>query len=290
MTPKCDGVSSSANTPDGCRCLSFGFVCGNTAEGTETYPEQSQFGTPRIKDGVFTMAKAGFQRNVLLLLVFSVAMFSACLGAQTLSVEGKGTVEIAPEYARISASVSHTADSAPVAQATVDRIVSKLLAGISELPVDASSIDAGKINIQPRYRWSPRLKTQEFQGYEATRVLGFRLISLESLGETLQMLSEQGATAVQPPQYGSARTDDARSRALVIAYDNAKLDANSLASAAGLALGPPAKISVGSQRPPIFRPAHRAAPVAMDAEIAPRYEPGQLSVSATVSVVFSASQ
>jgi len=33
---------------------------------------------------------------------------------------------------------------------------------------------------------------------------------------------------------------------------------------------------------------NRAAPAATSAEMAPRYEPGQLSVSASVSVVFSA--
>ena len=235
------------------------------------------------------MLRSDLRHMILLPLGLATALFAASSGAQTLSVEGQGSVEIVPEYARIGASVSHIADSAGAAQATVDRVVTELLTEISTLPVDADTVDAGHINIQPRYRWNPRLETQELLGYEATRLLGFRLTSLDSLGEALQMLVEQGATAVQPPQYGSTLIDEARGRALAIAYEKAKRDALSLATAAGLTLGPPDTISTGSQRPPIFRAAQRAAPAAMDAEMAPHYEPGQLSVSASVSVIFSAS-
>ena len=235
------------------------------------------------------MLRSDLRHMILLPLGLATALFSASSGAQTLSVDGQGSVEIVPEYARIGASVSHIADSAGAAQATVDRVVTELLTEISTLPVDADTVDAGHINIQPKYRWNPRLETQELLGYEATRLLGFRLTSLDSLGEALQMLAEQGATAVQPPQYGSTVIDEARGRALAIAYEKAKRDALSLASAAGLTLGPPDTISTGSQRPPIFRAAQRAAPAAMDAEMAPRYEPGKLSVSASVSVIFLAS-
>jgi len=234
------------------------------------------------------MATSGLTRAVLAQIVLVGTLFSATIAAQTISVEGKGTVEIAPEYARMSASVSHTADTATEAQAMVDRVMSQLLAGVEELPATEDSIDAGQIRIQPRYRWNPRSETQEFQGYEATRMLSFKLTSLESLGDALQMLSEQGATTVDAPQYGSSQTGAARSRALAMAFDDAKADAETLTQAAGLILGAPDNISTGPQRAPVFRAMNRAAPAAMSAEMAPRYEPGQLSVSASVSVVFSA--
>ena len=236
------------------------------------------------------MTTSALKKALLAPLIIVGALFSATIAAQTLSVEGTGTVEIKPGYAQMSASVSHTADTAGDAQAMVDRVMSRLLAGVDELPVAKDSIDAGQIRIQPRYRWNPRSETQEFEGYEATRVLGFKLTSLESLGDALQMLSEKGATAVDAPQYGSSQTSAARSRALALAFADAKADADAetLAKAAGLALGPPDNISTGPQRAPVFRTMNRAAPAAMSAEMAPRYEPGQLSVSASVSVDFSA--
>ena len=225
---------------------------------------------------------------VLTPLVLSGWLLSAGSLAQTLTVEGKGTVQIVPEFARMSASVSRIADTAAAAQAAADRVMTRLLAGGDALPAAKDSIDAGQIRIQPRYRWNTRAEVREFQGYEATRVLTFKLTSLNSLGEALEMLSEQGATTVDAPQYGSAQSADARARALAIAYAKALADAGTLAEAAGLTLGHPENISTGPQRAPVFRAMNRDSPVAMSAEMAPRYEPGQLSVSASVSDIFTA--
>jgi len=220
-------------------------------------------------------------------MALAVSFFALTTNAQSISVEGKGSVEIEPEYATLSASVSHTAKTAGEAQAFVDRVMNRLLDGIDSLPIKESTLDAGQLRIQPRYRWSPTTETQEFQGYEATRELSFRLLELESLGDALQLLSREGATNVSTPLYGSSKTAEARARALARAFGSAKADANALAEAAGLTLGTPDNISTSGRTAPLFRAANRGA-VAMSAEMAPRYEPGQLSVSASVSIVFSA--
>ena len=217
----------------------------------------------------------------------AASFFTLTAHAQTISVEGKGSVEIAPEYATLSASVSHTANTASEAQAMVDRAMNRLLNGIDGLPIDDDTLDAGQLRVQPRYRWSSVTETQEFEGYEATRELSFRLADLDSLGDALQLLSREGATNVNSPIYGSSKTDEARSRALALAFASARADASALAAAAGLTLGTPNSISTGGRTAPLFRPVNRAA-APMSAEMAPRYEPGQLTVSASVSVVFSA--
>ena len=217
----------------------------------------------------------------------AAALFATTANAQSISVEGRGTVEIAPEYATLSASVSHVANTASEAQAVVDRLMNRLLDGVENLPIEEKTLDAGQLRIQPRYRWSPATEMQEFQGYEATRELTFRLLELDFLGDALQMLSREGATNVSAPVYGSSKSDEARARALTLAFASAKADASALAEAAGIPLGKPDSISTGGRATTVFRPASRAA-ASMSAEMAPRYEPGQLSVSASVSVVFSA--
>ena len=213
--------------------------------------------------------------------------FSLTAQAQSISVDGRGTAEVDPEYASLGASVSHTADTAAAAQAAVDSVMSNLLQGLEDLPIDANTINAGQLRIQPRYRWNPRTETQEFQGYEATRDLEFRLPLLEALGEALQLLAERGATSVETPVYGSSQLDAARGQALALAYAKAKSDAGALAAAAGLTLGTPDSISTEPRPAPVFRAMNRAAPAALSAEMPPRYEPGLLSVSARVSVTFS---
>jgi len=49
------------------------------------------------------MATSVLKRAVLAPIVLAGTLFSATMAAQTISVEGKGTVEIEPEYARMSA-------------------------------------------------------------------------------------------------------------------------------------------------------------------------------------------
>ena len=220
----------------------------------------------------------------------AVVAYLAAAGAHatTISVEGNGTVTIPAEYATLSATTEHLADTAEAAQRAVDEVMANLLDGLEGLPVDEDSIDAGQLRIQPQYRWNPRNETQEFIGYEATRELSFKLTDLNSLGEALQMLSREGADTLHSPSYGSSLTESARSRALTLAFGKAKSDAESLADAAGLVLGEAVTISTGARPTPIFRGANRMAPAAMSADRAPRYEPGKLSVSASVSVIFNA--
>lgn len=222
----------------------------------------------------------------------SLAMATYVVAAQshatTISVEGNGKVSIPAEYATLSATTEHLANSADAAKRSVDEVMSDLLSAMETLPVDKDSVDAGQLRIQPQYRWDPRSETQKFMGYEATRELSFKLTDLNKLGEALQMLSAQGADTVHSPAYGSSQTGAARQKALNLAFGKARADAQHLADAAGLTLGAAVTISTGARPTPIFRAANRAAPAALSAEMAPRYEPGQLSVSASVSVVFNA--
>ena len=162
-----------------------------------------------------------------------------------------------------------------------------LLTAIGALPRDEQSIDAGRLRIQPQYRWNSATNEQEFQGYQATRDLSFKLLELTALGEALQTLSSAGASSVSPPQFGSSQTEAARKQALTIAFDHAKADALALANAANTSLGAPETISTGSKPMPLLRGQTRGDMMAMEADRAPRYQPGQLSVSATISVTFN---
>ena len=79
-----------------------------------------------------------------------------------------------------------------------------------------------------------------------------------------------------------------KARTLAIAFARALADAETLAVAAGLKQGYPGNISMAPQRALVLRAMNRDAPVAMSAEIAPCHWPGQLSVTSSVSVIFTA--
>jgi uncharacterized protein YggE len=106
------------------------------------------------------------------------------------------------------------------------------------------------------------------------------------LGEALQTLSSAGASSVASPQFGSSQIKAAREQALKMAFAHAKADALVLAVAADITLGAPETISTGTRPMPQLRAQTRGDVMAMEADRAPRYQPGQLHISATVSVTF----
>ena len=206
--------------------------------------------------------------------------------AQLISVQGTGTVEIEAEFATLAASVIVDAQTAALAQISADKKMAALLTAIAALPRDEQSIDAGQLRIQPQYRWNSATNQQEFQGYQATRELSFKLLELTMLGEALQTLASAGASSVESPQFGSSKTKAAREQALTMAFAHAKADALALAVAADTTLGAPETISTGTRPMPQLRAQTRGDVMAMEADRAPRYQPGQLHISATVSVTF----
>lgn len=206
--------------------------------------------------------------------------------AQLISVQGTGTVEIEAEFATLAASVIVDAQTAALAQTAADKKMAALLTAIAALPRDEQSIEAGQLRIQPQYRWNSATNQQEFQGYQATRELSFKLLELTMLGEALQTLSSTGASSVASPQFGSSQIKAAREQALKMAFAHAKADALVLAVAADITLGAPETISTGTRPMPQLRAQTRGDVMAMEADRAPRYQPGQLHISATVSVTF----
>lgn len=227
------------------------------------------------------------KRIVSPFLILTALLISMTARAQMISVQGTGTVNIEAEFAILAATVIADAQTAALAQSAADKQMTALLTAIGALPRDEQSIDAGRLRIQPQYRWNSATNKQEFQGYQATRDLSFKLLELTALGEALQTLSSAGASSVSPPQFGSSQTEAARKQALTIAFDHAKADALALANAANTSLGAPETISTGSKPMPLLRGQTRGDMMAMEADRAPRYQPGQLSVSATISVTFN---
>ena len=227
------------------------------------------------------------KRIVSPFLILTALLISMTARAQMISAQGTGTVNIAAELTTLAAAVLADAQTAALAQSAADKQMTALLTAIGALPRDEQSIDAGRLRIQPQYRWNSATNEQEFQGYQATRDLSFKLLELTALGEALQTLSSAGASSVSPPQFGSSQTEAARKQALTIAFDHAKADALALANAANTSLGAPETISTGSKPMPLLRGQTRGDMMAMEADRAPRYQPGQLSVSATISVTFN---
>ena len=140
--------------------------------------------------------------------------------------------------------------------------------------------------VRPDYRWNRDDNTQELIGFIAQRQMRLEIHDLDKVGTVIERAVEAGVNQVSPPRLASSRSRDAYRDALEKAAGDARRNDERLADSLGLTLGPAVQVNAGSaDRPPV--PIVRADAMAMsDAET---YSAGDLTVTASVSVVFEAS-
>ena len=113
-----------------------------------------------------------------------------------------------------------------------------------------------------------------------------RVDELDILGKLIEGAVGAGVNQVSPPQLDSSQREAKHREALALAAKDARASAEALANALGVKLGDPISIrdTSAAARPPV--PQVRMAAAAMESDAAATYNAGDLTFSATVSVVF----
>lgn len=144
----------------------------------------------------------------------------------------------------------------------------------------SDQISTVNYNVSPEMQYPPN-QSPKVTGYVVTNTVRVSLRRIEDVGRTIDAALAKGANEVSGIQFTSSRADSARRAAISEAVANARADAEAMAKAAGGSLG--ALIEVASGVEPI-RPFEVSVARAKMAAAAPTpIEPGQLTVSATVT-------
>ena len=126
-------------------------------------------------------------------------------------------------------------------------------------------------------------------GYAVSRQVEMELRDLEKLGTLLEKAVAAGVNQVGDPGLDSSRRKELERAALTQAVDDARLNADALARAAGAGLGPVQSLSTTGTMPmPIYAKremAMAAAPMADAAEQS--YQPSEMKFTANVSAQFA---
>jgi uncharacterized protein YggE len=207
---------------------------------------------------------------------------------RTISVSGMGQVAVPPDMARLRVSVVERNDSLSVAQGAVADVTARILKLLGGLGIDRKYINSTGASVQPNYRWNRDKDEQELIGYIAERRIEVEIRDLEILGKIVEGAVEAGANQVSPPVLDSTRRRDAHREALAKAAEDARENAETLAGALGVKLGPVVEINAvrGSASPqPIMR---GQVTMAASAESAPAsYSAGDIRFEASVNAVFT---
>jgi uncharacterized protein len=228
--------------------------------------------------------------------VLMVASMLASAGGATaaetplrlVSVTGSGEVKAQPDMAYVTLGVEARRPTLAEARAEVNATVERLLALTRELKIEPKFVDSTRLQVQPDYRWDEKSSSQVLLGYVVSRQVDVELHDLDRLGTLLEKSVSAGVNQVGGARLDSSRRKELERAALTQAVDDARLNAEALARAAGAKLGPVQSLSASGAMPvPMY--AERAmsvaaAPMADAAEKS--YQSSEMKFTASVSAQF----
>ena len=219
----------------------------------------------------------------------TVAAAADAAPLRLVSVAGAGEVKAQPDMAYVTLGVEARKPSLGDARVEVNAAVERLLALTRELKIEPKHVDSTRLQVQPDYRWDEQTQKQVLLGYVVNRQLEVELHDLDRLGTLLEKSVSAGANQVGGAQLDSSRRKELEREALAHAVEDARLNADTLARAAGTKLGPVQSLSASDASPPMPLYARRemvaAAPPMADAADA-SYKPGEMKFTANVSAQY----
>jgi uncharacterized protein len=205
---------------------------------------------------------------------------------RTVNVSGMAEVSAEPDIARVSLGVEARRPSLADARAEVVAAVDRVLALTRDLKIDPKNVNATRIQVQPEYRWNENDRERVLLGYVVSRQIEVELKDLDELGTLLERAVDAGVNQVGDPVLDSSRRKELEREAMTKALEDARLNAEALARAAGARLGAARTLSASGSAPPV--PMYRDAMRATMAEPAPEatYQPGNMKFSASVNAEY----
>lgn len=226
-----------------------------------------------------------------LAVILAFIAMSACSMAddaeRTISVTGNGSASVEPDRATVSMSIVARHKSLASAQKQAADVTAKVLVLCDDLDIKRDRVDTTGSSIRPDYRWNREREEQELRGYIAERQIRVSVRDLDKLGKVVEGAVAAGVNQVSPPVLDSGKRRDMYRDALANAAEDARANARRLARTLDAKVGAVLQISDGSQAPTPRPQLRMAANMASDAESSETYNAADLSVRATVQVVFA---
>ncbi|HNP66083.1 MAG TPA: SIMPL domain-containing protein [Woeseiaceae bacterium] len=222
---------------------------------------------------------------ILFLSIGANAMAEGQTG--TITVNGTGFAEVAPDRATLQMSIVAREPTLAAAQKAAADVTNKVLKMLDRVGIERNKIDTTGASVRPDYRWNREAEEQELRGYISERQITVEIEDLEKLGQVVEGAVDAGVNQVSPPRLDSSQRKATYRKALRAAAEDARHNAEQLADALGASIGDVVSIQSGSDqpRPPVPYATNMRA-MAADSGAAESYNAADLSFNAAVTVVF----
>lgn len=194
----------------------------------------------------------------------------------TLSVNGHGESEVAPDMARITVGVQSKGQDARDALSRNSTSLNAVVVAIEGQGVPANRIQTSDLSL-----WFD----DQHQSYVASHNLTVRIDDVNTVGSVLDAAVGAGANTSWGVSFALKDESAARAQALQAAIADARKRANSMASALGVSVT--GVVSAGEATVNVTPLPYAAGAVQAPAASSTNVQPGQLTISADVTVVYS---
>ena len=223
--------------------------------------------------------------GLMLVMAVSFPVFAGENNVSKLIVQGEGKVSATPDMATIILGVeafnaSASGAAAENARLMNETIMSLLSAGIAEKDIQTSSLSLNTVTQEEQIAGKEKPKAQEFV---ATNQVTVKLNNTRDVGEVLDAAVSAGSNSIQEVNFDIQNPQPEKDRALTSAIEDARRKAEVAADAAEMKLGKVLEISEG------YGYVSAAAKSAVFSNVATPIQPGELEVTASVTVTYEIS-
>jgi uncharacterized protein len=158
-----------------------------------------------------------------------------------MRILGRATVEAVPDYVTVLVGISNRAASPTVALDQNSAVASKIINFSKSFGIGERDIQTQSVNLAPAFKTvrDPNGTTrQEPDGYSATNTVRVKLGDLSRLGTFMRQILDQGATNIAGVHFGLLNLEKFSDEARANAVEDALRQAQRLAQAAKVKLGP----------------------------------------------------
>ena len=204
---------------------------------------------------------------------------------QTLTVTGNGEMSAAPDVAYLNLAVETIAKSASQAVKENAEKTNSVMEAIKAKLGENDKVSTAGYNLSPIHEYNNQTNKSEFKGYKASNQIVVEVHNLKQVGAIIDSTAEAGLNNISGLRFDTTKSAELKKKALAEAVKDAKATAEILAQAAGVKITRILQLSPSYDYPvPVYRDYAMAA---KEAAAPPTpIEPGDLTINATVNIVF----
>ncbi len=163
--------------------------------------------------------------------------------SNTITVRGEGTIDRAPDTAKVTFSIRSEAKDLKSAQDAVSAKMDAVTEALQALGIEERHIKTESYNSYPQYEYETPCyggncvpRTPTIRGYEVAHTVTVSIKALEKVNEVLGALGSAGVSDMNGPNFGFEDDDAIAREARALAIDDAKAEAKMLARSLGVKL------------------------------------------------------